>query len=98
MGQVRRVDVHRLLSEDGVDTRILEITQAKRAEFDEYARRSDLAASTPDAVDVSDLDTARDVASQAEQERRIVELERKRLRLERHDTPTSGASDSWNAY
>lgn len=82
MGQVRRVDVHRLLSEDGVDARMLEITQAKRAEFDEYARRSDLAASTPDAIDIADLDTVKEVASQAEQERRILEQERKRLRLE----------------
>ncbi|HEX7164494.1 MAG TPA: DEAD/DEAH box helicase [Trebonia sp.] len=82
MGQVRRVDVHRLLSEDGVDAHMLEITQAKRAEFDEYARRSDLAASTPDAIDIADLDTVKEVASQAEQERRILEQERKRLRLE----------------
>jgi superfamily II DNA or RNA helicase len=98
MGQVRRVDVHRLLSEDGVDARMLEITQAKRAEFDEYARRSDLAASTPDAVDVSDLNTAREVASQAEQERRIVELERKRLRLERQNAPAPPGRESWNFH
>ena len=85
MGQVRRVDVHRLLSEDGVDARMVEITQVKRAEFDEYARRSDLAASTPDAIDIADLDTVKEVASQAEQERRILERERKRLRLESQD-------------
>lgn len=85
MGQVRRVDVHRLLSEDGVDARMLEITQAKRVEFDEYARRSDLAASTPDAIDIADLNTVKEVASQAEQERRILERERKRLRLESHN-------------
>jgi superfamily II DNA or RNA helicase len=85
MGQVRRVDVHRLLSEDRVDARMLEITQAKRAEFDEYARRSDLAASTPDAIDIADLNTVKEVASQAEQERRILEQERKRLRLESQD-------------
>jgi hypothetical protein len=85
MGQVRRVDAHRLLSEDRVDARMLEITQAKRAEFDEYARRSDLAASTPDAIDIADLNTVKEVASQAEQERRILEQERKRLRLESQD-------------
>lgn len=44
------MDVHQLLSEDGVDARMLETTRAKRADFDEYARRSDLAASTPDAI------------------------------------------------
>ena len=82
MGQVRRVDVHRLLSEDGVDARMLEVTAAKRAEFDKYARRSDLAASTPDAIDITDLDTVKEVASQAERERRILEQERRRLRTE----------------
>jgi superfamily II DNA or RNA helicase len=82
MGQVRRVDVHRLLSEDSVDARMMEVLQVKRAEFDEYARRSDLAASTPDAVDVTDLDKAKLVASNAEQERRILEQERRRLRVE----------------
>jgi SNF2 family DNA or RNA helicase len=82
MGQVRRVDVHRLLSEEGVDARMVEILQIKRAEFDEYARRSDLAASTPDAMDISDLDKVREATSNAEQERRILEQERKRLRVE----------------
>ena len=33
MGQVRRVDVHRLLAEDSVDQRILEILGRKRAEL-----------------------------------------------------------------
>jgi SNF2 family DNA or RNA helicase len=55
MGQVRRVDVHRLLCENSVDQRMLELLHGKRVAFDEYARRSDLAAATPDAVDVSDL-------------------------------------------
>ena len=82
MGQVRRVDVHRLLSEEGVDARMVEILQVKRAEFDEYARRSDLASSTPDAMDITDLDKVKEVASNAEQERRILEQERKRLRVE----------------
>lgn len=62
MGQVRRVDVHRLLCEDSVDQRVLELLAAKRAAFDEYARRSDMAGAAPDAVDVSSL-------IEAEQER-----------------------------
>ena len=81
MGQVRRVDVHRLLAEHSVDQQMLEVTRAKRAEFDEYARRSDLAAATPDATDISDLPTATEVASQVEAERRIIEAERARLQL-----------------
>jgi SNF2 family DNA or RNA helicase len=71
MGQVRRVDVHRLLTEDSVDQRMLEILRVKANESDEYARRSDLKDVTPDAA-----------ATQAENERRIVEAERKRLRVE----------------
>jgi superfamily II DNA or RNA helicase len=51
MGQVRPVDVHRLLCEDSVDQRILELLAAKREAFDEYARRSDMANATPDAVE-----------------------------------------------
>jgi hypothetical protein len=82
MGQVRRVDVHRLLAEDSVDQRILEIVGRKRAEFDEYARRSDLKEVTPDSVDISDLAATKDVAAQVESERRIIELERERLRME----------------
>ena len=79
MGQVRRVDVHRLLAEHTVDQQMLDLTKAKRAEFDEYARRSDLAAATPDAIDISDLAAVAEVASQAEAERRIVAAERERL-------------------
>jgi superfamily II DNA or RNA helicase len=82
MGQVRRVDVHRLLAEDSVDQRMLEVLRVKRAEFDAYARRSDLKEFTPDAVDVSDLAATREVAEQVESERRIIELERRRLRME----------------
>jgi hypothetical protein len=44
-----------------------------------------LAASIPDAIDIADLDSVKQVASQAEQERRILEQERKRLRLESGD-------------
>jgi hypothetical protein len=79
MGQVRRVDVHRLLAEDSVDQQMLEITAEKRKEFDEYARRSDLAAAIPDAIDISDLTAVAQVASQAEAERRILAEERSRL-------------------
>ncbi|MGI5268339.1 DEAD/DEAH box helicase [Nonomuraea sp. CA-218870] len=53
IGQVRRVQVHRLLTPDSMDERLLAIMQSKSALFDAYARRSHLAESTPDAVDVS---------------------------------------------
>jgi SNF2 family DNA or RNA helicase len=71
MGQVRPVDVHRLLSEDSVDQRILELLAAKREAFDEYARRSDMASATPDAIEVR---------SEAELRTVIVAAERARLK------------------
>jgi hypothetical protein len=71
MGQVRPVDVHRLLCEDSVDQRVLELLAGKREAFDEYARRSDMANAAPDAVDTS---------SEAELRHAIVAAERKRLK------------------
>jgi superfamily II DNA or RNA helicase len=72
MGQVRPVDVHRLLCEDSVDQRVLELLTAKREAFDEYARRSDMASATPDAVYAG---------SEAELGNTIVAAERARLRV-----------------
>ena len=69
MGQVRSVQVHRLLATDSVDDRLLRILESKTRLFDAYARRSDVAEATPDAVDVSDGTIAR----------RIVEEEQQRL-------------------
>jgi superfamily II DNA or RNA helicase len=71
MGQVRPVDVHRLLCEDSVDQRVLELLAAKREAFDEYARRSDMANATPDAVDTG---------SETELRNAIVATERARLK------------------
>lgn len=69
MGQVRTVQVHRLLTPGSVDERMLEILHVKSRLFDEYARRSDLAEQTPDAVDISEQALAR----------QIVEDEQRRL-------------------
>jgi SNF2 family DNA or RNA helicase len=51
MGQVRRVQVHRLLAKDSVDERIREIQEGKRLLFDEYARKSDAKGADLRAVD-----------------------------------------------
>ncbi|MEV6963121.1 DEAD/DEAH box helicase [Streptomyces sp. NPDC051207] len=69
MGQVRSVQVHRLLATGGVDERMVRMLENKTRLFDAYARRSAVAESTPDAVDVSDVSIAR----------RIVEEEQARL-------------------
>ncbi|MGW4383178.1 DEAD/DEAH box helicase [Kitasatospora sp. NPDC004531] len=54
MGQIRRVRVHRLLATDSLDRGLVEMLRGKAELFDRYARRSDLAESAPEAVDVSD--------------------------------------------
>ncbi len=61
MGQLESVQVHRLLSEEGVDLRVTEILAKKRDLFDEFARISDTADSAPEAHDLSEAELARDV-------------------------------------
>jgi hypothetical protein len=75
MGQVRPVQVHRLLATGGVDERMVRMLENKTRLFDAYARRSAVAESTPDAVDVSDVALAR----------RIVEEEQARLGVATRD-------------
>ncbi|MFJ3928010.1 DEAD/DEAH box helicase [Streptomyces sp. NPDC090022] len=64
MGQVRSVRVHRLLATRGVDERMVEMLKNKTRLFDAYARRSAVAESTPDAVDVSDTSMARQIVEE----------------------------------
>jgi hypothetical protein len=61
-----------MLATDSVDDRLLTILKNKDRLFDRFARRSDLADATPDAIDVSDATLAR----------RIVEEEQQRLAAE----------------
>ncbi|MFC8245139.1 DEAD/DEAH box helicase [Streptomyces chartreusis] len=78
MGQVRSVQVHRLLCTGGVDERLVRMLENKSRLFDAYARRSAVAEATPDAVDISDVNLAR----------RIVEEEQARLGTTPTATPT----------
>ena len=71
MGQIRRVQVHRLLVSDSVDQRMLEILENKSGLFDAYARRSETAETVPEAKDISDPTT----------QRRLIAVERERLGL-----------------
>ncbi|MCZ4096674.1 DEAD/DEAH box helicase [Streptomyces sp. So13.3] len=64
MGQIRRVQVHRLLTADSIDQRMLEILDGKKRLFDAYARRSDTAESTPEAVDISEQSLARQIVAE----------------------------------
>ena len=82
MGQVRPVEVHRLLTEDSVDEHMRRVLNERRTLFDEFVRRSELRDVAPEAIDVTDDWSTQEVASWAEQERQIIERERRRLRLE----------------
>ena len=68
MGQLESVQVHRLLSEEGVDQRIRDILARKRELFEEFARKSETADSAPEAYDVSEAELAREIIA-AERER-----------------------------
>ncbi|WBB51179.1 DEAD/DEAH box helicase [Verrucosispora sp. WMMA2044] len=68
MGQVQSVQVHRLLSEEGVDQRITELLAGKRRIFDDFARVSDTADASPEAVDLSEAELVQEVVA-AERQR-----------------------------
>jgi SNF2 family DNA or RNA helicase len=76
LGQVQKVQVHRLLVADSVDERMLELLEGKTALFDAYARRSDTADAVPQARDLSEAALAR----------RVIDTERARLGLETGDS------------
>lgn len=61
MGQLETVQVHRLLTEDGVDQRLTEMLAVKAELFEQFARESDVAEAAPEAVDVSEAELAREV-------------------------------------
>ncbi|MBV1850577.1 DEAD/DEAH box helicase [Catellatospora tritici] len=75
MGQVRPVQVFRLVAEDTVDTSMRELVAGKAAIFDEYARPSAAKDANAQAVEGADKDSKRAAA-----ERQIIERERARLR------------------
>jgi SNF2 family DNA or RNA helicase len=81
MGQIRTVQVHRLLAKDSVDERIREVQENKRLLFDEYARQSDAKDLDPRAIDTLNhlTDSTRplqDRVVQAEQHRLGITPER----------------------
>lgn len=64
MGQLESVQVHRLLSEEGVDQRVRQILERKSALFDDFARQSATAESAPEAFDVSEAELAREIVAE----------------------------------
>jgi SNF2 family DNA or RNA helicase len=87
MGQVRSVQVHRLLTENSVDERMLEILAQKSEVFAQYAAQSDVAAASPEAVDITEAKVAKQVLAQ-EQERYAAEL-RARQGVDGKPSPSS---------
>ncbi|MCQ3802510.1 MAG: DEAD/DEAH box helicase [bacterium] len=79
MGQVRPVEVHRLLTQNSVDEHMRDILSRKSALFAEYAQKSAIKEAAPEAIDTTAEESTQTGSSQAEQERRIVEYERHRL-------------------
>lgn len=71
MGQVRKVQVHRLILPESVDEQMLAMLARKQSEFDDYARDSDLANQASGAKDPTEESMAKV----------IVMAERKRLGL-----------------
>jgi len=59
MGQIRKVQVHRLILPESVDEHMLSILARKQAHFDDYARDSALADSASGAKDVSEESMAK---------------------------------------
>ncbi len=76
MGQVRSVQVHRLLAKDSIDERIVEIQQGKRLLFDEFARRSDAKEADRRSVDPEPY-----AEVGAADQQRILDAEQQRLGL-----------------
>ena len=75
MGQLDSVQVHRLLAEDSVDERMVEILSGKSRIFHEFAHVSETAQAAPEAYDVSEADLARQVVA-AERERLFPDSDR----------------------
>lgn len=59
MGQVRKVQVHRLILPDSVDEKMLSLLASKQVEFEQYARYSELANTAAGAKEVSEESMAK---------------------------------------
>ncbi len=83
MGQIRPVEVHRLLTEDSVDERMVEVLAQKSALFANYVRESDLRDAAPGAIDVTSAEAVQAItgASDTVTEQLIITAERERLGL-----------------
>ena len=79
LGQVRHVEVHRLLTEDSVDEYMVSILARKSELFATYARESALKAASSSAVDATELTRHLSLLPQNRQVDEIIRMERERL-------------------
>jgi superfamily II DNA or RNA helicase len=61
MGQLNTVQVHRLLSDEGVDLRVTQILAQKKQIFADYAAISETAETAPEAFDISEEELVKQV-------------------------------------
>jgi SNF2 family DNA or RNA helicase len=99
MGQLRTVQVHRLLIPDSVDSAMVGLLAQKQDEFDVYARESALANSTLAATDKEDdvSEWALMLASSPELQQissQLVAAERIRLGLDTEDSSPERSNES----
>lgn len=64
MGQTHKVLVHRLLTVDSIDERMMEILSNKQRLFDAYARDSVIAESSDQAIDITEKSLIDQIVSQ----------------------------------
>ena len=81
MGQVRKVQVHRLILPESVDEQMLALLAHKQAEFDQFARESDLANIAQGAKEPSEESLAK-VIVMTERKRLGIDGESKKIILE----------------
>ncbi len=82
MGQIRKVQVHRLLAKGSVDERLREVQERKNLLFDEFARKSDAKDADSRAVDTAEHRPAVLDDETVRVDQRIVLAERHRLGIE----------------
>lgn len=86
MGQVQTVQVHRLLTQDSVDERLMAMLAEKSEAFAKFAAQSDVADASPEAVDISESQVVKRVL--AEEQARNADKLRARIGSPSLDKPT----------
>jgi SNF2 family DNA or RNA helicase len=81
MGQVRKVQVHRLILPDSVDENMLSLLAYKQDQFEQYARKSELANTATGAKEVSEESIAK-VIVMAERKRLGINADKQEIVLE----------------